>query len=323
MARTPRRRLVAVTAAMVLAAGCGTSQSTSPGTSRSTSSPAVASGPWCGSVAGAHPDKVMVIWEENHSAGDILNSGEAPTFQAVARGCASATSYRAVTHPSLPNYLTMTSGQSYARSPYNGDCSPTGACTTANPSVFAQEAASGHTWTSYAEAMPQPCDRADSGTYAVRHNPATYYPALAATCQRDDVPLGTVTAGALVDAVRAGNLPTLATVTPDVEGDMHDGTIGQADSWLRSWLPIITAGPDYRAGRLAVIIAWDEGDGSGNHSSSAPLLALSAATHPGTQLTGPLDDDSVLRTIDDISGLPPLGQAASAPSFAAPLGASG
>lgn len=263
----------------------------------------------------------MVIWEENHSAADVLGSAEAPTFRAIAAGCASATSYHAVTHPSLPNYLTMTSGRSYARSPYDGDCSPTGSCTTANPSVFAQEAAAGRTWASYAEAMPQPCDRADSGTYAVRHNPATYYPGLAAACQRFDLPLGTTTAGALAEAVRSGTLPTLATVTPDLQNDMHDGTIAQADTWLDDWLPVITAGPDYRDGRLAVIIAWDEGSGGGDQPSSAPLLAMSAATRPGTKLAGPLDDDSVLRTVDDISGLRPLGQAASAPSFAAPLGA--
>lgn len=320
MAQTHRCRLAALAATIVLAAGCGTTGSASP--PRSGSPPAAADGHWCGSVADAPPDKVMVIWEENHSAADVLHSGEAPTFRAVAQSCASATSYGAVTHPSLPNYLTMTSGQPYDRSPYDGDCSPTGACTTANPSVFGQEAAAGRTWASYAEAMPRPCDRTDSGTYAVRHNPATYYPALGDACQRDDVPLGTTTAGALSDAVRAGHLPTLATVTPDLEHDMHDGTVGQADTWLRDWLPIITAGPDYRDGRLAVIIAWDEGDGSGDHPSSAPLLALSAATRPGTRLTGPLDDDSVLRTINDITGLPPLGQAASAASFGGLLGAS-
>jgi hypothetical protein len=316
--RRPVPFLVAAASVAALAlTACGSTGAAAP--PPSTAPPATPA--WCGASATSHPSKVMVIWEENHSASDILTSSDAPTFRAIARSCASATDYRALTHPSLPNYLAMTSGVSYARSPFNGDCSAGGDCTASAPSVFAQETGAGRSWAAYAQSMTSPCEQSDDGAYAVRHNPATYYPALAGACARQDLPLGSTSAGALVDAVRAGTLPTLSTVTPDVDHDMHDGTIAQADTWLRQWLPVITAGADYRSGRLAVLVVWDEGDGGGDARSSAPLLALSAATRPGTALTGPLDDYSILRTVDDISGLPPLAQAATAPSFAAELGA--
>ena len=256
----------------------------------------------------------MVIWEENHSQKDVIGSSDAPTFTSVAKSCASAANYQALTHPSLPNYLAMTSGVSYARSPFNGDCSPGGSCTAAAPSVFAQQQQAGKTWKSYAESMPSPCSPANSGSYAVRHNPAAYYPALGASCKANDVPMGSPKSGALATDIRNGALPTLSTVTPNVDDDMHDGTVGQADSWLKQWLGIIAGGPDYRSGRLAVVVNWDEGDGDGNQSSSAPLLLLSASTRPSTVLNQPLNDYSVLRTIDQISGLPPLAGAGGAAS---------
>ncbi len=262
-----------------------------------------------------------MIWEENHSE-DIIKSADAPTFNAVASSCGSATNYEAVTHPSLPNYLAMTSGESFARSPYDGDCNAGGACVVAGPSVFSQESQSGHTWASFAESMPQPCDPGNSDVYAVRHNPAVYYPAIAPACASSDLPLGTPSSGPLAVDLRAGTLPTFTTVTPNLDHDMHNGTVAEADAWLRDWLPAITGGPDYRSGRLAVVIAWDEGAGDGNERSSAPLLVLSPAMSPGKRAAAAMDDYSVLRAIDDVSGLPPLGQAASATSVLAAFGIS-
>ena len=37
--------------------------------------------------------------------------------------------------------------------------------------------------------------------------------------------------------------------------------IAAGDAWLATWIPIITAGPDYADGHLAIDITWDEGSG--------------------------------------------------------------
>jgi len=170
--------------------------------------------------------------------------------------------------------------------------------------------------------MPSNCHASNSGPYAVRHNPAAYYPALASECATRDVPLGTPSAGAFATALKNEMLPTLSTVTPNVNNDMHDGTVTQADTWIRQWLAAIVQSKDYRSGNLVVVIAWDEGSGEGNHTSAAPLLVLSPAVTPGTKTDAPLNDYSVLRAIDEVSGLPPLGRAASVRSVTAPFGAS-
>jgi hypothetical protein len=324
------RRARGVRLAVVLAlsvTGCGRSTAVAPTvTTLSAGRPAssgatpvsVAANRWCGFHRGRPAvDKVLVVWEENHDYGSIIGSPDAPLFNQIATQCGLATDYRAVTHPSLPNYLTSTSGGSYARSPFSGDCSPGGDCQVTGPSIFSREVASGREWGSYEEAMPSPCARSDDGPYAVRHNPAVYYTGLGAQCPRWDVPLGSVQSGALVTAVRTGRLPAYSVLTPGVDHDMHDGSVRQADSWLRPWLSFIMAGADYRRDRLAVVIVWDEGSGSGNVSSHVPLLVLSASTPAASRDTAPLDDLSLLRTSEDLTTTgAPLPGTAAASSFA-------
>jgi hypothetical protein len=272
---------------------------------------------WCGFKAGRPAiDKVLVIWEENHDYKSIIGSPDATLFNSIATQCGLATDHQAVTHPSLPNYLTSTSGPSYAHDPFREDCSPGGACQVTGPSIFSREVAAGREWRSYEDAMPLPCARNDAGPYAVRHNPAVYYTELQVQCHQWDLPLGNVSTGALAVAVTTGDLPAYAMVTPDLAHDMHDGSVQQASAWLSPWLAAITGGPDYRRGRLAVVIVWDEGSGSGNEPSHVPLLVLSASTPRGTRDTAPLNDLSLLRTTEDLTTTGALLPTEAASSFA-------
>src|SRR5262249_18524988 len=56
------------------------------------------------------------------------------------------------------------------------------------------------------------------------------------------------------------DLPNVGLVTPNLIDDAHDGTLGQADAWLRQWIPVIMSGPDWRDGRLAIGVVFDEAD---------------------------------------------------------------
>jgi acid phosphatase len=270
----------------------------------------------CGIAQGKpRVDRVLLIWEENHSYGSVIGSSAAPEINRLARLCGSATHYMAVTHPSLPNYMSMTSGLSYAYPPWDGDCAPFGNCTTKATSIFAELAAKGKEWRSYAESMTSNCSLATYGTYAARHNPAVYYTSIRSQCRKWDQPLGTTSRGALHTALQRGPSVGLTTVTPNVDDDMHNGTVSQADAWLAEWVPQIVGSPSYRKGLLAVVIAWDEGFGGGNEASSAPLLVMSAYTHPGSKASLPLNDYSVLRSVSLLLGVKPLGEAAKATSF--------
>jgi len=270
----------------------------------------------CGDAQGKPKvDRVLLIWEENHSYSSVIGNPAAPEMNRLAKLCGVATNYTAVTHPSLPNYMAMTSGLSYAYPPWDDDCAPYGSCTTRAPSIFAELAAAGKGWRSYAESMASNCSLPTYGNYAARHNPAVYYTSIRSQCRKWDQPLGTTLRGPLRAALREGPAVALTTVTPNVEDDMHNGTVGQADAWLASWVPQIVASPSYRSGHLAVVIAWDEGPGGGNEPSSAPLIVMSAYTRPGTRVSVPLNDYSVLRSISQLTGVKPLGEAAKALSF--------
>ena len=272
---------------------------------------------YCGTRSGAPTtSKVMVIWEENHSSSAITASA-APHISSYAAACGLATDYQSLTHPSLPNYLAATSGVSYASTPWSSDCQAS-SCTTANENLFDQVGPS--RWKGYAESMTSACQRSNSGEYVSRHNPAVYYTDLGASCAADDVPLGSTSAGSLLTDIHAGTLPTVSTVTPNLIDDMHDGTVAQGDAWLAQWIPLITAGPDYQAGRLTVIIAWDEGSGSGNTASTVDAIVMSPYVAPGTRSALALTHYSLLKAEDDVAGVPELQQAATATNMRTAFG---
>jgi phosphatidylinositol-3-phosphatase len=274
----------------------------------------------CGTLTGPPvADQVLLIWEENHGYSSIIGNPAAPELNRVAAKCGLATQYDALTHPSLPNYMEMTSGRSFTSWPWTGDCDPQAACTTSAGSIFSELVLAKKQWRSYVESMGSDCGLASYGEYAAKHNPAAYYTPIRRTCEAWDQPMGTTAGGNMHRALLSGPSAALTTVTPDLLDDMHDGTVAEADGWLTGWLPQILASPAYRSGHLAVFIAWDEGGGGGNAPSHVPLIVMSASTPPGTRSGVPLDDFSVLRTICQLTGVASPGQAASAATLAGPF----
>jgi hypothetical protein len=155
--------------------------------------------------------------------------------------------------------------------------------------------------------------------FLVRHTPAAYYLSESGRCPRADIPMGSPGRGAFHDDIAAGRLPAYAFVSPDACDDMHaapscpDGMVERGDHWLAEWLPQVLAGPDYRAGRLVVIITWDEGDETSNH---IPTIVISPRTRHATSATR-YTHCSTLATVEDLLRLPRLGCAAAAPSMRA------
>lgn len=252
----------------------------------------------------------MVIFEENETSADVIGNAMAPNFTAYAKECGYASDYTSLQHPSLPNYLEATSGVSYDSSPWTSDCEASQpGCSTSNPSIFSQSP----DWKGYAESMASNCATSDNGGsagyYYTRHNPAPYYTSIRAECDRQDVPLGTLSSGALHTDVVEGALPAFSTVTPNGVDDGHDSSVAAADQWIGPWISQITQGPDYTGGRLAIEVVWDEGVGS---NQRIPSIWLSAYIRPGTQSSVPMTHYSTLRAAEEIAGVPLLGDAASA-----------
>jgi phosphatidylinositol-3-phosphatase len=130
--------------------------------------------------------------------------------------------------------------------------------------------------------------------------------------------MGTAASGNFHNDVVAGTLPPFSSVTPNLCNDMHDCSVATGDGYLANLVPTIIAGPDYQQGRLAIVIVFDENAGAaGNQVYTA---VISPFTSPGTQSATNYTHYSLLRTTEEILGVPLIGNASSAASMRATFG---
>ena len=306
-----RTRLLALAAVLPLLAGAPAAVA-----AVARLAPTAAAGGPCGTRATVPGYKhVIWIWMENHSYNTIIGSSRAPYINSLATDCGLATNYHNVSHPSLPNYVSATSGLGYrAIAKFDRDCNPVPGCVTPAASIFGQ----GETWRAYEGSMPSKCDKTNSGKYAVRHNPPPYFTGLRG-CATFDVPYGR-----LASDLSAGKLPAFSFVTPNLIDDMHNGTVADGDRWLAANLPAILKSPEYSSGSTAVFITWDEGEGgtatkcatnTADVGCHVATIVISPSTRPGTRSAELFNHYSLLGTAEQLLGLPALGKAASVPTM--------
>lgn len=233
-----------------------------------------------------------------------------PYLSSLASRHGRTTRYHAVTHPSLPNYLALAAGSTFGVRDDNGP----DAHRLSGRSVFDQAIGHGLTAKLYAESMPGNCFRSSTASYAVKHNPWAYFSGARerANCRRHDVPMGTPKSGALAHDIAAGTLPRVGMAIPNICNDGHDCSLRTADKWLQRWLPKIFAGPDYTSGRVAVVVTFDEDDGS------AANKVLTVVVSPRTghvTARAYYTHYSWLRCADELLHLRPLRHAAAARSL--------
>jgi phospholipase C len=234
-----------------------------------------------------------------------------PYAYSVAKQYGYATDYTATTHPSLPNYIAIASGQTFGIA---DDAAPS-SHRLAGQTVFGQALEKGKTAKTYADGMQSDCALVAGGDrYAVKHNPWAYFvdPKERAGCNAYDVPESRLQAD-----ITAGALPTVGMVVPNLCNDAHDCTLATADNWFKARIQAIMAGPDWKSGHLAVVLTADEDDrNSGNK-------VLTVVMHPslhGKVVSTPLTHYSYSAFLSRMSGSQPLAHAATAPSFAAAFG---
>ncbi len=284
------RRLSALTVTVLLLTSvvAGTSGATSP--KISTASP-------CG--VGGTTDYSHVVWIMLENVGySVVGSPGAPYFNQLAAVCGLATNYYAISHPSLPNYIALTSGSTQG---VTDDGEPSEHPLT-SPSLFSEL---GSNWRVLAESMPEPCDHVTSGNYAARHNPAVYYTSIAASCKRIDVPL------TLPLNLSAG----FTMIVPNICDDMHSCSETVGDSWLRRMVPLILESSQYQARSLVLFITFDENDSGA--TNQVPTLVIAPSTPTGVRVGNRYTHYSLLRTTETLLHLVPLGAARVAASMVA------
>jgi hypothetical protein len=280
--------LLGLLAASVLALGVGSAPGARP-----------AAGP-CGKLRGHAPKRykhLIVLLMENHSYSAVARSS--PYLNGLARQCGLATNYVAIAHPSLPNYIALTSGGTQGIS---NDCT---SCKVGSRSIFEQVGTRG--WRAYEESMPRAgFVFGGSGDYAKKHNPAAYYTRIAGAYARNAVPLGSVSAGALVSDLRRNTLRKYSFITPNLCNDEHDCGVSTGDAWLKVWVRKIVQSPAYRKGGTALFITYDEGEGS---DQRVYTVVVSPYTKAGTVSRVRFTHYSQLRTAENMLGLHCLGSA--------------
>jgi len=289
--------VTAIVAALAASAGCGHARA---------GAPTAALPP--GVAARAVASHVAVVVMENEESGDVLGSRSAPYVNGLARRYGVAVASYAITHPSLPNYLALTSGSTAGAS---SDCRT---CHFDVPNIVDQLEAARISWKAYLEDVPRPCFEGPAArAYAKRHNPFIYYDDVARSPRRCSKLVGF---GQLGSDLRNGRLPTFIWITPNLCDDGHDCSLATADRFLARNVPALLRGLGPHG---FVVLTWDEGTsdrGCCGVAAGGRVLTIVAGpdVRPGARQGTPVDHYGVLGTLEEALGLPPLAGARDARS---------
>ena len=233
------------------------------------------------------PDHVVIVIEENHSYSEIIGSSAAPYINSLAAQGALFTQSYAITHPSEPNYLDLFSGSNQGVT----DDSCPHYFTTANLGLYLLNASL--TFGGYSEDLPSVGSLVcTSGAYARKHAPWVNFTNIPTTT---NLPYSYF-------PTDYTTLPTVSFVIPNLNDDMHDGTIQQGDSWLQQHLNAYAQWAMTHNSLL--IITFDEDDGSqGNRIAT---IFVGQMVVPG-QYSELIYHFNVLRTLEDMFDLPYAG----------------
>lgn len=240
------------------------------------------------------PSRIVVVVMENHAAGQIIGAPEAPYINALAKSGAYFASSFGVAHPSEPNYLALFSGSTHG---LKKDVCP---LTLSGPNLAQALIAAGKTFVGYSEGLPSTgfkgCIAPDG--YARKHAPWVNFPKL---------PASTNQPFARFPGADFEQLPTVAFVIPNLNNDMHDGTVAEGDAWLQANIdPYLRWADTHNA---LLIVTWDEDD---SHNKNQIPTIFYGPMVKADVYTDRIDHYSVLRTIEDLYSLPRSGRAKAA-----------
>jgi phosphatidylinositol-3-phosphatase len=256
---------------------------------------------------------VFTIVLENHSRGEIFGNPQAPYINQLAGDNAVAEGYHdSFVHPSEPNYFWMVAGQNFG---VLDDGDPASHHLASTSHIADQLELAGRSWKSYQESMGAPCGLKSHGRYAAKHNPFAYFDDINGWDGTAFHPERRCNAHVVdysqLDADIANHaLPSYAFITPNLDNDMHDGSIGQADAWLAREVPRLLATDGYKNGGV-IFLLWDEGGGS-PASDDPPFIAISPNAAKGMKSQTDYDTSAYLLTVQNILGIQPLPCAAAA-----------
>jgi len=204
-----------------------------------------------------------------------------------------ATNYHAVAHPSLPNYLALTSRSTWGVGDDDYHMLPRG------EDLGSELTSYGVPWRAYMENMSNGCLNSPK-PYTLKHNPFAYY---GGKCPPNVVPLSQL------DTDLSGETPNFVWITPNLCHDEHDCPVRSGDQWLAKIVPKIIEKDAWKEDGVLFIL-WEE-DEEDPVSNRVPLIVV-APNLKKHQTDALYDHYSLLATVQDRLGLKRLGEAANA-----------
>jgi phosphatidylinositol-3-phosphatase len=248
---------------------------------------------------------VFTIVVENHSASQVFdpNTGARFMTKMAAQYSTSLGYHDSFVHPSEANYLWMASGQNFD---VLDDQDPIGHHLASTSHIADQIESAGLTWKTYQEAMGEPCGLKSHGRYAAKHNPFVFFDDIngwdGTQFQFSQRCVDHVVDYSQLDKdIAAGTVPDYVFITPDLDNDMHDGSIGQADKWLEREVGKIMESDAYKKGGV-IFLFGDEGGGY-PASDDPPFIIISDMVKKGFVSKVDYDTSSYLKTVESLLGL--------------------
>lgn len=254
--RSGPRRAAPIVAAALLLGACTPSQATSP------------------------PRHVFEIVMENHSPAEALTGQFTASLAAMYRVAAN---YSAITHPSVPNYLALTSGQTWGVTDDSYHYLP-------QADLGRQLSTNSVTWRAYMEGLTDRGCFDSPFPYDPGHNPFAFY---GGGCPSNVVPLTSLSADL------ASNTPLFSWISPDDCHNGHSCPVSVADDWLRETVTLIMQSDAWRSNGI-LFVTWDEDDGRGDNHVLTLVLAPGQDHRVSEQ---PYNHYSLLATIQDLLGV--------------------
>jgi uncharacterized protein YjdB len=217
---------------------------------------------------GSQWNHVFVVLEENTNYADVTTTSM-PYLMGLAAQYGLATQYYAVTHPSIGNYLMLTTGQIIT----NDDSYSSPSITADN--VVRQLLAAGKTWKAYAEDLPSVgyvTMGVEVGTYAARHNPLVY---LSDVHDNPTQANNVVPFTQFATDLTANTLPNYSFIVPNLCNDAHDCALGTADSWLKTNIDPLVKSAQFQQDGLLLILFDESGSDNTNGGGQVSWVAVS------------------------------------------------
>jgi hypothetical protein len=240
--------------------------------------------------------KVFYIILENTNAEDALENKYLATLK---KDGAYLDNFYAVTHPSQPNYVAMTSGDKHGVS---GD----GNVDLNVKNIADLLEAKGKTWKSYNDDYPGNCFLgATSGKYARKHVPFVSYKSISGNPARC---AHIVNSAELTTDIQNGTLPDYSFFAPNLDNDGHDTGVDFSAEWLEKTFGQLFKDPRFMKDML-VVVTFDESGilSSILHGNKIYTLFLGDGIVPGTVIKTKYGFYDLLRTVEEGLSLGTLG----------------